>query len=44
MIGVADEEVDQAIAVIRRSVTKPPDPGAKRATIFVVKVADYTQV
>jgi uncharacterized protein YaaQ len=44
MIGVADEEVDQAIEVIRSCTTKPSDPGAKRATLFVMKVAGYTQV
>ncbi|MFM8320160.1 MAG: cyclic-di-AMP receptor [Chloroflexota bacterium] len=44
MIGVADEKVDEAIGVIRKSVSPAADPDAKRATLFVVNVENYTQI
>lgn len=44
MIGVEDEKVDAAIDVIRDSTTLPDEPGMKRATLFVLNVARFTQV
>jgi len=38
LIGLEDEQVDAALDIIRRTCTPPTEPGAKRATIFVVKV------
>jgi uncharacterized protein YaaQ len=44
LIGVADEKVDQAIEVIRKTVSPPQEPGSKRATLFVLNVLNYTQI
>jgi uncharacterized protein YaaQ len=44
MIGVEDEMVDQAIDLVRRSCGVPSEPGMKRATLFVLKVANFEQV
>jgi uncharacterized protein YaaQ len=44
MIGVADEKVDEAMAVIRDSSLPPVEPGVKRATLFVLNVANFTQL
>jgi uncharacterized protein YaaQ len=44
MIGVDDEQVEQAIQVIREHVTAVSVPGMRRATLFVVKVERFVQV
>jgi uncharacterized protein YaaQ len=44
MIGVEDEKVDQAIQIIRQNCVSPVDPGMKRATLFVLNMANYVQV
>jgi len=44
MIGLEDEKVDEAIEIIRANTTKPETPGAKRATLFVLKVDRFSQV
>jgi len=44
MIGVADDQVDQAIELIKRSTAPPPEPGIKRATLFVLDVDHFTQI
>jgi uncharacterized protein YaaQ len=38
LIGLEDEQIDAALDVIRKTCAAPSEPGAKRATIFVVKV------
>ena len=38
LIGLEDDQVDAALDVIRKTCALPAEPGAKRATIFVVKV------
>ena len=38
LIGLEDDQVDSALDVIRKTCAAPTEPGAKRATIFVVKV------
>lgn len=43
LIGVEDEQVDQAIAVIRQSVSTPSEPGSKRCTLFVLNVIAFDQ-
>jgi uncharacterized protein YaaQ len=43
LLGVEDEKVDPAIALIRETVTVPGD-GEKRGTLFVVPVARFEQV
>lgn len=44
MIGVQDEGVDQAIAIIDKNTTPPAEPGGKRATLFVLSVHNFTQI
>jgi uncharacterized protein YaaQ len=44
MIGVEDEKVEEAIQVIRDSAAPPVEPGMKRATLFVLNVANYSQL
>jgi uncharacterized protein YaaQ len=44
MIGVSDEQVDDAIGVIRQATTPPVEPGMKRATLFVLNVENFSQV
>lgn len=44
MIGVSDEQVDQAIQVIRENVSTQTEPGTKRATLFVLPVDSFTQI
>jgi len=43
LIGVEDERVQAALQVVREKVA-PAAEGEKRATIFVVPVADFVQV
>lgn len=42
LIGVDDDQVDTALDIIRKSITRVTEPGTRRATIFVVKVDQYT--
>jgi uncharacterized protein YaaQ len=42
LIGTEDEKVDEALNIVRQSCTPPSEPGTKRATIFVLKVDQYT--
>ncbi len=44
LIGTDDERVDTALDLIRNNCLPPSEPGAKRGTIFVVKVDDYQQI
>lgn len=44
MIGVEDERLQGALKVIREHTTQPQEPGMKRATIFVLNVAQFTQL
>ncbi len=44
MIGVEDEKVDHAIEVIKGNTNPPDEPNAKRATLFVLNIAHYSQV
>jgi uncharacterized protein YaaQ len=41
MIGVDDEKVEPAIAIIRENCQAPDEPGGKRATLFILNVAQY---
>lgn len=43
VIGLRDERVEQAIALIRDKTTPSTDPGVVRATLFVVPVENFTQ-
>jgi len=44
MIGVEDERVDAAIELIRENTSPADEPGMKRATLFVLNVARFSQV
>ncbi|HNT23128.1 MAG TPA: cyclic-di-AMP receptor [Anaerolineales bacterium] len=44
LVGIADEKVDEAIQVIRQNCAPAAEPGAKRATLFVLNVAHFEQI
>ncbi len=44
LIGVEDEEVKKALEIIRENCKKPDKAKEKRATIFVLKVDQFTQL
>jgi uncharacterized protein YaaQ len=44
MVGVADEEVDQAIHVINEKCEPSVEPFFRRARIFILKVEYYEQL
>lgn len=44
MIGVEQGRMDEAIKVIDTHCGPPAEAGAKRATLFVLNVADFHQV
>ena len=44
LIGVEDEQVEEALDVIRNNSKKPEKTKEKRATIFVLNVDQFTQL
>lgn len=44
LVGVDDEKVKSAIEVVRSNLGPGTEPGASRATIFVVDVEHFVQV
>lgn len=44
MIGLDAEKVDEAIQVIKENCPAPVESGLKRASLFVLNVADFEQV
>lgn len=44
MIGVENDKVEKAIQIIRDHVSDAPDPNMKRATLFVMNVAEFQQI
>jgi uncharacterized protein YaaQ len=42
LIGTEDDQIDNALSIVKASCTPPSEPGQKRGTIFVLKVDDYT--
>jgi len=44
MIGVEDDKVDEAIEVLKRCCTMPPESDASRAILFVLNVARYDHI
>jgi uncharacterized protein YaaQ len=44
LIGVEDDRVQRALEIIREHCTPPSDPKQKRATIFVLNVAEFIQL
>jgi uncharacterized protein YaaQ len=43
MVGVDDDKVERAMELVREN-TSPASPDRKRATLFVLKVDQFTQV
>lgn len=43
LIGVAAEEVDRVMDVLRQTCA-PPEPGQYRATVFVVEATHFEQI
>jgi uncharacterized protein YaaQ len=41
LVGVDDEQLDQALETIRKNCAPPSEQGTKRATIFVLKVDQF---
>jgi len=44
MIGVSDEKVDEAMQIIRDTVTPASKPSTPRATFFVLNVENFSQI
>jgi uncharacterized protein YaaQ len=44
VIGLDEDKVDTAFDIIRKTCGEPTHPGAKRATLFVLNVANYQQL
>ena len=44
MVGTDPDQVDRGIEVIRDSTSPPPEPGMRRATLFVIPVENFTQL
>jgi len=44
LIGVEDERVERGLQIIRESCSTPTDANTKRATVFVLKVDQYTHL
>lgn len=44
LVGVEDEQVETALEIIRMSCKQPDKSKEKRATIFVLKVDQFTQL
>lgn len=41
-IGLEDEQVEPALEIVRRTLGSSEEPEGKRATIFVIKVDQFT--
>ncbi|MGA9534088.1 MAG: cyclic-di-AMP receptor [Anaerolineales bacterium] len=44
IIGTEDDQVDQAMDLIRSNTSEPDDPAHRRATVFVLNVADFQKI
>lgn len=44
MIGVENEQVEQAIQILRESTTTAEDANTRRVTLFVINVEHFTQI
>jgi uncharacterized protein YaaQ len=44
MIGLEDNKVDDAIQIISDACAPSLEPGIRRATLFVLKVDQFTQI
>lgn len=44
LIGTEDNLVDDVLKIMRAEIEEPSDPGHRRATVFVLNVAQFTQL
>jgi uncharacterized protein YaaQ len=44
LMGMAPEKVDDALGQVRQVLAGIADPGSRRATVFVLNVAQYEQL
>lgn len=44
LIGLEDEQVEKALGIIRETCTPSTEPNIKKATVFVLKVDQYTHL
>ena len=44
LIGLEDDQVDRALTLIRETCAPSTEPNIKRATVFVLKVDQYTHL
>lgn len=44
LIGMEENLVDDALKIMREEIEEPSDPGHRRATVFVLNVAEFTQL
>ena len=44
LVGVEAGDVDHVISVFRETLSPPPDPGHRRATVFVFDASRYEQI
>jgi uncharacterized protein YaaQ len=44
LIGLEDDQVTNALQIIRTTVTPSTDPGFRKVTIFVLKVDEYLRI
>jgi len=44
LIGTEENLVDDALKIMREEIEEPSDPGQRRATVFVLNVAQFTQL
>lgn len=44
LVGVEAGEVDSVLEMLRKTLGPSPEPGQRRATVFVLDAAEYEQV
>lgn len=44
LIGTEENLVEDALKIIREESEEPSDPGHKRATVFVLNIANFSQL
>ena len=44
LIGLELEKVDEVLEIIRSQAAEPEQPGQRRATVFVLPVAQFEQI
>ncbi len=44
LIGTEENLVDEALKIMREEIEESSDPGHRRATVFVLNVAQFTQL